>query len=248
MMKSNSWLILLLFLSASLAGCLENFSESSISLVVNQEDTDHKIVRVIEEGQLMEEIYPSVAFDFTGTSSYRDLVKIGIEFGEETYSVDEPKEGNWIVGVVFNQYGHYNLTAYAIDKEGNREEFVINQSINLEIRWSEEGTNEPTDIEFDPVPAQGKYADYFLVNSTVTNPEFLPNIGNGQGVDFTWMMIEPGDHTCQSKRGSVSDGASADWNTIEFNTLQPHSLRVQYDEGQDRIDILHIITVVFSDE
>ena len=87
-MKSNSWLILLLFLSASLAGCLENFSESSISLVVNQEDTDHKIVRVIEEGQLMEEIYPSVAFDFTGTSSYRDLVEIGIEFGEEKYSVD----------------------------------------------------------------------------------------------------------------------------------------------------------------
>ena len=71
-----------------------------------------------------------------GPQVIETLVEIGIEFGEETYSVDEPKEGNWIVGVVFNQYGHYNLTAYAIDKEGNREEFVINQSINLEIRWS----------------------------------------------------------------------------------------------------------------
>ena len=29
--ESKSWLILLLFISASLAGCLENFSESSIS-------------------------------------------------------------------------------------------------------------------------------------------------------------------------------------------------------------------------
>ena len=80
------------------------------------------------------------------------------------------KKGNWIVGVVFNQYGHYNLTAYAIDKEGNRRIYAQPIDKSREIRWSEEETNEPTDIEFDPVPAQGKYADYFLVNSTVTNP------------------------------------------------------------------------------
>ena len=72
------------------------------------------------------------------------------------------KKGTGLLSVVFNQYDiTTSLHIYAIDKEGNREEFMLNQSINLEIRWSEEETNEPTDIEFDPVPKQGKYADYF---------------------------------------------------------------------------------------
>ena len=153
-MKGKSWLILLLFISASLAGCLENFSESSISLVVSQEDTEHKIVRVIEEGQLMKNL------SLRSFWRYRNL-KLSRPSRNWNWIWRRGLQRWWAKRRELDSWSCiqpvWTLQPDRICYRQRRQsrEFILNQSINLEIRWSEEETNEPTDIEFDPVPAQG---------------------------------------------------------------------------------------------
>ncbi|RAH13756.1 MAG: hypothetical protein CMB20_004205, partial [Methanobacteriota archaeon] len=93
----------------------------------------------------------------------------------------------------------------------------------------------------------GQSPKYVKVESTVENPRRITEIGGGQSVQFTWKLIDELDDTCQSNSAVVDDGDSLTWDTIYFNTVLIHDLVVQYDDGQDRINIEHKVNIFYED-
>ena len=205
-----------------------------------------KVVEIYEETVLIDTLSASMTFDFSSLQG-QDIEEIGLTVGNYTISTDEPSSDEWRLDLSLENHGLYQIDAYAVSSAVTYTQ-TFTAGINLEIVWTENNTNEPSDMEFSPVPQTGEYADYFLVNSSITNPESIFELGQGQSVDFTWLMIEPSGDSCQSQSGSADNGDTSSWETIHFNTLEPHSLRVSYDEGQDRIDVRHVITVGYLAE
>ena len=103
-------------------------------------------------------------------------------------------------------------------------------------------------MNIDPKPSnEGQSPKYVKVESTVENPRRITEIGGGQSVQFTWKLIDELDDTCQSNSAAVDDGDSVTWDTIYFNTVLIHDLVVQYDDGQDRINIQHKVNIFYED-
>jgi hypothetical protein len=71
-------------------------------------------------------------------------------------------------------------------------------------------------------------------------------LGGGREVDITWQLIDPLGGACQQHTDVVHEGASVAWNTLHFNTYEAHELTVQYDDGQDELDVLHTVIVVYE--
>jgi len=47
--------------------------------------------------------------------------------------------------------------------------------------------------------------------------------------------------------GVVHEGESLNWKTVHFNTYEVHELSVSYDDGQDRIDVHHVILIEYEE-
>lgn len=238
------WVISLVLTGSFLSGCIENSDGEDIQLEVEANLDGLKVVEIYEETVLIDTLSATITFDFSSLQG-QDIEEIGLTVGNYTTSTDEPATDEWRLDLTFENHGLHRIDAYATT-DGETYTQTFTAGIDLEIVWTENNTNEPSDIEFNPVPQTGEYADYFLVNSSITNPESIFEVGQGQSVDFTWLMIEPSGDSCQSQSGTADNGATSSWETIHFNTLEPHSLRVSYDEGQDRIDVRHVITVGYS--
>lgn len=240
------WLFSLLMTISFLSGCIENSNSEDLQFQVGANLDGLKVVEIYEETVLIETLSATMTFDFSSLQG-QDIEVIGLTVGNYTISTDEPVSDEWRLDLSLENHGLYQIDAFAVSNEVTYTQ-TLTAGIDLEIVWTENDTNEPSDIEFNPVPQTGEYADYFLVNSSITNPESILELGQGQSVDFTWLMIEPSGDSCQSQSGTADNGATSSWETIHFNTLEPHSLRVSYDEGQDRIDVRHVITVGYSTE
>ena len=238
------WLFSLLMTGSFLSGCIENSNSGDLQFEVEANLDGLKVVEIYEETVLIDTLSATITFDFSSLQG-QDIEEIGLTVGNYTISTDEPASDEWILDLSVENHGLYQIDAFAVSSELTYTQ-TFTAGIDLEIVWTENDTNEPSDIEFNPVPQNGEYADYFLVNSSITNPESIFEVGQGQSVDFTWLMIEPSGDSCQSQSGTADNGATSSWETIHFNTLEPHSLRVSYDEGQDRIDVRHVITVGYS--
>ena len=89
-------------------------------------------------------------------------------------------------------------------------------------------------------------ADYITIESVVSNPDLIENLGGGREVDVTWRIVDPLGGTCQQHSDVVHEGESASWNSIYFNTYEAHELDVAYDNGQDEIDVSHTLLVVYE--
>lgn len=240
------WVFSLLMTTSFLSGCIENSNSEDLQFMVESNLDGLKVVEIYEETVLIETLSATMTFDFSSFQD-QDIEEIGLTVGNYTISTDEPASDDWRLDLSLENHGLYHVEAFAVSSEVTYTQ-TLTARIDLEIVWTENDTNEPSDIEFNPVPQTGEYADYFLVNSRITNPQSIFEVGQGQSVDFTWLMIEPNGDSCQSQSGSVDNGATSSWETIHFNTLEPHSLRVSYDEGQDRIDVRHVITIGYSTE
>lgn len=238
------WVFFILVSTSFLSGCIENSNSEDLQFQVEANLDGLKVVEIYEETVLIETLSATMTFDFSSLQG-QDIEVIGLTVGNYTISTDEPASDEWRLDLSLENHGLYQIEAFAVSSEVTYTQ-TLTAGIDLEIVWTENNTNEPSDIEFNPVPQTGEYADYFLVNSSITNPESILEFGQGQSVDFTWLMIEPSGDSCQSQSGTADNGATSSWETIHFNTLEPHSLRVSYDEGQDRIDVRHVITVGYS--
>ena len=214
-----------------------------ISLELNYEYTNGTIVHSYVDGELESATHVVLNFDFSNTDGMNRLSLFGIELveREETITVDALAES--IVSVEFSSHGMYTLKAFAIDNQGVKETTEIVVRIELRMEWFESNTYEPMPLVIDPIPVHGGASpDTIHIHSTVENPELIA----GREVEFTWSLVDGNEDACQVRNGLVHDGEFADWETIHFNTFQVHELKINYDSGQDYINVDQTVLIAYS--
>ena len=244
------WIVFLL-LSFSLAGCLSQTSEDSgIDLVLQYDAKNGTIVESYSNGEHVDTTNVFLDFDFSQTTADDTLVSFGIDTNDGRAPVTVASDSDSVVTVEFSEHGIYNLTIYALDENNKQESQTLSVRIELRIEWVETNTKAPQPLAFDPTPSNGGQSPIMIeVYSIVENPSLIDEIGgSGQSVQFTWNIADELDDVCQSRSGQVNDGDEIVWNTIHFNTYQPHELRISYDDGQEDIRINQTVSILYESE
>ena len=244
----------ILLLSSMLAGCLDGNLETDLVYVDEPvyKSTNATIVEVWEDGELVETTYPVLTFDFTNLSAPSPFVFYTVRGTNIDETVDAALTG--IVEVEFKHHGLHTLDVIAdyedtSDERGDASRHLNEVVVRIEkrIEWRESSTNEPLPMTLDTRHEVGEHpASVLVIDSTVANPALIANIGGGQEVEVSWQLIDDTQEACQSQPGTVQDGDTASWNTVHFNTDEVHELRVTYEEGQDTIDVEHVVSIEYE--
>jgi hypothetical protein len=250
MNQSKVHLVLILLLSASLVGCLsEDEDEQGIDLQVNYDSLNGIIVESYSDGELISTELVSINFDFSKTTSKSKLSTYGVDTNDGREPMEVSAEDSSMVIVEFSEHGIYEIVAYAIDDEGNREEMSLKARVELTIQWVEMNTDEPVKLVFDPTPSnEGEHPIMIEIESTIENPDPIQELGNGQSVQITWNIVDEYDDTCQRNSDQVDNGESITWTTIHFNTYLVHELIIDYEDGQDDININQTVSIIYSSD
>ena len=242
--------VVIILISISLAGCFSEVEErSGLDLQVNYDSLNGTIVQSYSDGELVSSEFVTIIFDFSETTSDEDLSIFGIKIGNQTEQVEINAKDESVIPLEFKEHGIYELEVYAIDERDNRENQVLNIQVELRIDWVEMDTDNPKPLMFDPTPVNGgEHPTMIEIESTVENPDPIQEVGNGQSVQITWNIVDEYDDTCQRKSDQVPNGDSVTWTTIHFNTHLLHELIVQYEDGQDMINIVQSISIIYSSD
>ena len=234
---------LLIMVSVLYTGCM-GIVEDDVSLSVEYKHSNGTIVEEYVDGELISRTVVTIDFDFSKTEASTPF-----EFG--IWGVGGPlsyDQSGMVISVDFSEHGIWDLTAFARTENGarNTEEIVIR--IELQIEWEEEGTYDPEHLVIDPVSKFSSVAaSSVLIHSKVENPVFIENIGGGREVEISWALIDEVGIVCQSQRGYVGEGEEIEWNTVHFGTYEIHELHIEYEEGQDYIDVSQTVYVQYPD-
>ena len=250
MQHGKPLLILALLMCAPLAGCLESSEgESVFDLVVEHATDKGMIVETYDDGNLISLEPVVIVFDFSQTTSSSALTTFGLALeGGEPVTMDA-SEGSSIA-YSFDEHGVHNVSVFAIDATGATQNQTVSITVDLRIEWSEDGTNDPMPLPFNPTPNNGGVHPLIIeINSTVENPSLIDGIGGGgQTVQFSWNIVDELDDTCQSKSGQADDGSEDTWNTVHFNTYLLHELRIVPEDGQDFLNIQQSVTILYNSD
>ena len=231
----------------SLAGCLSGeTAQETLNLVVTYEHTNGTIVEYYEDGQQVGMDTVVLRFDFSQTTSDRTLETFGVNRldGSPGITVDASQSSE--VLVEFTQHGLHELAVFATD---DLQQAIASVTVRIEwrVEWLENGTNDPLPLTVDTKPANGGPPPAVLIiHSNVENPALINNIGGGQEVEITWGLIDDTDDACQSQNGVVDDGETITWKTVHFNTFEVHKLNIEYNSGQDAINIDQHLSVEYE--
>lgn len=243
-------LVLLLLFSASIAGCLsEDEEKSELNLQVDYDSLNGTIIESYSDGELISSDIVTIKFDFSKTTSANDLSLFGVDTNDSRDPIEvNAKEASTIM-IDFSEHGIYELTLYAIDEDGNQEYQSLKVKINLRIEWIDLSTISPESLMFDPTPSNGgEHAEFIEIESTVENPNQIEEFGGGQSVEITWSITDEYDDTCQKNSDQVDNGDSVTWITIHFNTYLVHELNIEYDDGQDDINVNQSVSIIYGTE
>lgn len=246
----RSGFVVIILISISLAGCFsEDEERSGFDLQINYDSLNGTIIQSYSDGELVSSEFVTITFDFSDTNSEEQLSIYGIEIHNHSETIEINANDESKIPMEFSEHGIYELEIYAIDEGGNRESQVLNVQIQLRIDWTEMNTDNPIPLMFDPTPANGGEHPIMIdVESTIENPNPIQEFGNGQSVQITWKIVDEYDDTCQRNSDQVENGDSVTWSTIHFNTYLIHELIVDYDDGQDDINVMHSISIIYNSE
>ena len=246
-MRIQTMLFCLLFISSTSAGCLSNTQDGqNISLNVHYEQANGTIIESYLDGDLISTSSVTIRFDFSNTVSDLSLIKFGIDWLSEEIEISVNTDDDSVIDVVFLEHGIHDLVAYAVDENGNRAYVPIVIRMDLQMEWTETETYEPSPLTIDPFPVNGgTSASSILIESIVENPELIENIGGGRDVEITWKLVDEQEDACQNRNQIVGEGETVRWQTIHFNTFEIHELQVNYNEGQDLIDVYQTVIIQY---
>ena len=239
-------LIFIIFFLASMSGCLagsENNQDVKFEVTANVQNGT--IIETYVDGELesMQECH--FLFEFSSESDLSKISTYGINSSEIEITIN-PKE-NSIINLTISHHGLYNILAFAIDENGHRVEKTITIIVELQMKWREEGTSEPKPMPFKSFNTGSQtHPSSTLITSLVKNPSITDDFTGGRAVDITWNIADELNEICQSHSDEVGDGETIEWKTIYFNTIGSHELRVNYDDGQDLIDIEHTLHIQYQ--
>ena len=214
--------------------------------------TNATIVEVWDDGELVETNYPVLSFDFNESNAPSPFVAYSVRGTHVDETVDASLTTT--VEVEFKHHGFHSLVLIADyqdtpDERGNDSRHLNEIVVRIEkhIIWRESATNDPLTMPLDTRREVGdETASVIVIESTVHNPELINNIGGGQEVEVSWALIDETQEACQSQPGTVDEGGSASWKTVHFNTDEVHELRVNYEEGQDTIEIEQSVLIQYE--
>lgn len=239
-----------MFLSSIFVGCLyEEQYESQIDITVVPDMNNGTIIESYSDGEQVSASYVVIDFDFSQTTSGKKITTYGIDTMDGRTPHTAAADTHSSISVEFYQHGVYNVSAFAIDEDNFQQNTSLLILIELRIDWVESNTSDPIILTYNPTPVNGGPNPVLVeINSVVENPRLIENIGGGgQSVEITWNLVDEQDGVCQKKTTQIDDGQSESWYTIHFNTFQVHELVVNYDEGQDYINVNHSIKIIYAD-
>lgn len=247
MTRLQSSLLGLLFLTSALVGCISDSQDTGeITLNVQYDRTNGTILESYMDGSLVSTTSSVIRFDFSQTTSEQKPVKFGIDIPNNGIEISVNPDESSTIDVEFIEHGIHDLVAYVTDEEGNRALLPIVIRIDLRIEWTESGTYEPSPLTIDPFPKNGgTSASSILIDSIVENPDLIENIGGGRDVEITWKLVDEQEDACQNRNEIVGEGETVRWQTIHFNTFEIHELRVDYNDGQDLIDVYQTVNIQY---
>lgn len=242
--------VVIILISISLAGCFsEDEERSGFDLQISYDSLNGTIIQSYSDGELVSSELVTITFDFSDTNSEEQLSIFGIKIYNHSETIEINANDESTIPMEFSEHGIYVLEIYAIDEGGNRESQFLNVQIQLRIDWTEMNTDDPIPLMFDPTPANGGEHPIMIdVESTIENPDPIQEFGNGQSVQITWNIVDEYDDTCQRNSDQVENGDSVTWSTIHFNTYLVHELIVDYDDGQDDINVMHSISIIYNSD
>ena len=249
MARSTSIVMLIIFASISLSGCLFSSDEDgSIELTITYDSNFETIVETYSEGELVQTNPARFEFDFSETTASEIIQYFGINPSDGRDAIEIDASNDSIVSLEFYEHGMYEIDAYAIDSNGVKTNQTIGLRVDLRIEWRQTDTNNPIALPFNPEPAnQGQNAKMIEIISNVENPSLVNNIGDsGQSIQLTWQLVDELDDICQTRNGQVNDGDSMMWQTLYFNTYMLHELRIVMDDGQDLINVNHSVSILYD--
>ena len=244
-------LLVSLLLASSLAGCLGGADESEdINVMATYEATNATIIEYWDDGQLGNTEYPLLTFDFAGTTGPDVFTSYSVNGEHSTGQVDA--SASTLVEVEFMLHGLHRLELSAGYTASSGEPLEVSGEevlVRIEklIVWQEDSTSDPSAMVLDTRNEAGEEpASVLVIESTVHNPDLINNLGGGQDVEVSWALIDETQEACQSQPGTVEEGESATWKTVHFNTYEVHELRVNYEEGQDLIDVEQSVSIEYE--
>ena len=171
----KSVLVLILFVTSSLAGCLEpSVDESMIDFVVEYDSDSGVVIETYVDGELISLEEVEVEFDFSKTTSSLEIETYGLESMDGTQSITVDADVASSVLYAFDEHGIHNVTLFAVDASGVKTSQEVSIRVDLRIDWSETKTNDPAVLPFNPTPSNGGIHPIAIeIESTVENPSLI---------------------------------------------------------------------------
>ena len=224
----------------------ESDQESLIELVVHYDNTN---------GTIQQSFIGGSQISFTGVTFSFDFARTTSDYGLETFSllpgdgrpaitIDASEAAN--IDVEYQLHGLYSVVLEAKDINGNTANQTVILRVEKFIEWSEANSADPDTMEINTSPGNDdSNPKQVSITSTVENP----SIGGipGSPVTITWELEDPDSNSKGTKTEQIVDGEEKMW---EFNLNLPmeglHDLSVTIDQGQDRININHLVDVLYA--
>lgn len=223
-------------------GCVGNLQdESQTNLNVNLDSNFGLIETSYEDGETTSTSYPTFSFDFSNSTN--TIIQFGVDPGDGRAPTTLDAVTATTIEIEYRDHGLYNATAFIINDDGSQENQRIEIQINQRIDWYENYSGAPTSLFFDTTPGnEWPPPSHFFLNSTIENPSILEP--DGREVTVSW-HIANSEGICQTNNGEIGNGESLDWRTIHFAPLGEHEIKLNIEDGQDRINIHHSVEIIY---
>ncbi|MGB0516493.1 MAG: PKD domain-containing protein [Poseidonia sp.] len=245
--------MLVMLLSASLAGCLggdaSGEDDGPISMNVYYDATSGTITERIQNGAVLSTTGVELSFDFARVTSKAGTIKTfsfdpgDDEDGSNTITVNANEQAE--ITYTFQTHGLFTAVLSATDESGNEASMELQLRIEKEIDWTQTNTDDPDAMVLATSPdCQCPTPAYLAVQSTITNRnDLLP----GTQITVTWHLNDPDGEEQAFHTEQIGDGQEAAWTHDQYGVEGGDwNLNVSIDTGNDSIDINHVVLISYE--
>jgi len=232
-----------------LAGCFGNDDSEEknlIDLVVHYDATN---------GTIQQSFIGGSQISFTGVTFSFDFARTTSEYGLETFTLD-PGDGRPVISidasesanidVEYQIHGMYTVILAATDINDNTANQTVTLRVEHTIVWSETNSADPDTMEINTTPGnEASNPKQVVIESVVENPSIPP--APGSPVTVTWGLTGPDSNSKGTSTQQIPDGQSGTWDfDLNFPDLGIHDLAVTIDQGNDRVNIDHLVDILYE--
>jgi len=259
MAQTKSLSVVLIMLTASLAGCfggdggdLEDYS-GPIDLVVYFDTTSGMIeISQNNNGGPGTNDGVELKFEFDETTSDEGrIIKITLDPDDGSNIVEGDPADNAELSYIWLTHGVFDVMLGAEDDAGNTHSIMVKVRIDMHMVWTDQNTDSSSmQIDATPDCADGApLPERITFTSEAENPGaagFLP--GGGGPSDVTWTFNNPDGTEIWSDSGNIPDGGSE---TRDYSTTDTAAgiwtLNVDVADNGNDINVNNDVTIAYAE-